>query len=90
MQKEIWVFLSPLKNYIQHQSKHGRPTEEGESVVENFSATVTDDAGATADTIATTVTGTNDSPIISLEESDSTALHYQKQKMFCPLLALSR
>ena len=46
--------------------------KEGESIIENFSATVTDDAGATADTIVSiTVTGTNDSPIISLKESDS-------------------
>ena len=46
--------------------------KEGESVIENFSATVTDDAGASAKTIVSiTVTGTNDSPTISRKESDS-------------------
>ena len=46
--------------------------KEGETIIENFSAIVTDDAGATANTIVSiTVTGTNDSPTISQKESDS-------------------
>ncbi|WP_417683881.1 tandem-95 repeat protein [Roseibium sp.] len=49
--------------------------DEGDTVFETFTATVTDDFGATATQVVTiSVTGTNDSPVIDVAGSDLTSI----------------